>query len=225
MAHRRIRIAQPEPAGLWLSAADKAELAKRIELKNAKTAIFEQGSKAGFLYLLEDGIVQVSRMLRDGSRHIVAFHWPGDLFGLDDHGYYLDTAETVTPCTISQFPTHKLAEFLLANPQSQQNVLVQAVHKLRATQRQVIVVGRLETRRAVAVFLLDCAGHKHYFDAEKKILHLPMTRYDIADYLGAASESVTRAFTKLETDGLIRRITPRELWLDLSGLKRLANLE
>ncbi|MGE4480502.1 Crp/Fnr family transcriptional regulator [Acidocella sp.] len=228
MAHLRIRTAEPEPSWLRLSAVEKAELAhlaKRIEFKSAKTQIFEQGEKAGFLYLLVDGIAQVSRMLPDGSRHIVAFHWPCDLFGLEEKGRYVNTAESVTPCTVYQFQIRRLEEFLLANPQVQQNVLVQAVHKLRAAQRQVIMVGRLSTRRALAAFLLDCATHEQYFKTASKTLDLPMTRYDIADYLGTAAESVTRAFSKLEADGLIQRVTPRELVLDLSGLRRLANLD
>lgn len=224
----RIRTIEPVPSWLHLSTAERAELAKLakpIEFKSAKTHILEQGGKAGCLYLLADGIVQVSRMLPDGARHIVAFLWPGDLFGLEEKGRFLNGAETVTPCIVYQFQSQKLKAFLLANPRVQQTVLVQAVHGLRAAQRQIIVVGRLETRRALAAFLLDCATHEHYFNAAKAQLELPMTRYDIADYLGTAAESVTRAFTRLAAEKLIRRITPRQLFLDLPGLRRMVNLD
>lgn len=217
-----------ETEWLTLSADDTEALArmgKSTEIKEAKTTIFNQGQAAHKLYLLMSGIVRVSRVLPDGERHIVAFHWPGDLFGMEAEGLYLDHAESVTPCMICEFSADHLREFLLSHPDLQQTMLVKAVHSLRAAQRQLIVVGRLDVHRAIASFLLDCTAHDKYFNAARSTLTLPMSRYDIADYLGTATESVTRAMTRLETEGLIRRATPRELLLNLPGLKHLANLD
>lgn len=216
------------PEWLVLSAADLEDLVrfgKRVEAEEAKATIFDQGGKAGKFYLLTSGIVRVSRILPDGARHIIAFHWPGDLFGMEENGQYLNHAETVTPCVFHEFSAQGLNEFLLAHPRVQQTMLVKAVHSLRAVQRQLIVVGRLDVHRAMAAFLIDCTKHETYFNSQTNTLTLPMSRYDIADYLGAATESATRAMTKLETEGLIHRTTPRTLTLDIKGLKRLANLD
>lgn len=200
-------------------------MARTLSFKSAKLPIFTQGDKARSCYVLVDGIVQVSRVLRDGERHVVAFHWPGDLFGMEENGLFINQAETLTPCTIYQISAEALHEFLLSDPGIQQKVLVQAVHKLRAAQRQVIVVGRLDTHRALAAFLLDCAGHEKYFDKSRSILTLPMSRADIADYLGTAPESVTRALGRLEAGGLVRRQTIRALALDIPAMQRLVNLD
>lgn len=200
-------------------------LAKTLSFKSAKLPVFNQGDQARFCYVLVDGIVQVSRVLPDGERHVVAFHWPGDLFGMEENGLFINQAETLTPCIIYQISAETLHEFLLADPCIQQKVLVQAVHKLRAAQRQVIVVGRLDTHRALAAFLLDCSGHEKYFDNSRSVLTLPMSRVDIADYLGTAAESVTRALGRLEVEGLVRRQTARRLVLDIPAMRRLVNLD
>lgn len=225
-----LRLHTPGMESEWLalSAEDTkalAQLGKGVEIKEAKVTIFNQGQDARKLYLLTEGIVRVSRILPDGARHVVAFHWPGDLFGMESDGIYLDHAESVTPCTVYTFSSDHLRTFLLTHPDTQHTLLVKAVHSLRAAQRQLIVVGRLDVHRAMAAFLVDCTVHEKYFNAASNTLTLPMSRYDIADYLGTATESVTRAMTKLEAEGLIRRTTPRELLLNLAGLKRLANLD
>jgi CRP-like cAMP-binding protein len=51
----------------------------------------------------------------------------------------------------------------------------------------------------------------HLFDSQKSILHLPMNRSDVADYLGTCPETTGRAFTKLENMGIIQRVTPRRI--------------
>lgn len=200
-------------------------LARTLSFKSAKLPVFNQGDQARFCYVLVDGIVQVSRVLPDGERHVVAFHWPGDLFGMEENGLFINQAETLIPCTIYQISAEALHEFLLSDSGIQQKLLVQAVHRLRAAQRQVIVVGRLDTHRALAAFLLDCTVHEKYFDNSRSVLTLPMSRADIADYLGTAAESVTRALGRLEIEGLVRRQTARRLVLDIPAIRRLVNLD
>lgn len=225
-----LRLHTPGMKPEWLTLSDQdtrslAQYGKTVALPTAGITIFYQSQEAKKFYLLTEGIVRVSRILPEGERHVVAFHWPGDLFGMADQGVYLDQAETITPCTIYEFSSENLQEFLLSHPQVQQTMLIKAVHSLRATQRQLIVVGRLDVHRALAAFLLDCAGHEKYFNAAKSVLTLPMPRHDIADYLGTAAESVTRAMSKLEIEGFIRRATPRELALNLPKLKELVNID
>lgn len=213
---------------LALSAADKAELARIgeiIEYRTAGSQILSQGQKASCLYLLADGVVQACHTLNDGNRQVVAFYWPGDLFGLAEAGLYVNSAEALTPCTVYRFPIRKLERFLLENPGVQHSFLIKAVHDLRSTQRRLIAMGRLDVARRVAAFLLDCSGHEHYFDPATQVLTIPMTRYDIADYIGTSAESVTRAFTLLEGKGLLHRLTARTLELKVAELRTFAAVE
>ncbi len=217
-----------EAAPLVLSPAEKQELARLAELIEFRTPgsqILAEGRAAEYLYLLSDGIVQSSRTTNGGDRQIIAFYWPGDLFGIAEAGIYVNTAEAVTACTVYRFPARPLEQLMLANPNIQHEFFVKAVHDLRSSQRHVVVLGRLNIARRLACFLLDCAGHEHYFDAASAVLTLPMTRYDIADYLGTSAESITRAFAEIERKGLIRRLSPRSLELQLPALRGFADFE
>lgn len=202
-----------------------ASFSKKLTFTGPGIKIFDQGEAAQKLYLLTEGVVRISRLLSDGSRHVLEFKWPGGFFGLKEEGVFANHAHTLTPCVIYEFESETFTDFLLAHPSIQQKVLQRAIYHISSTYRQVIIVGRFGTKRALAAFLLDCAGKDGFFDEQTSCLSLPMSRYDIADYLGTAAESVTRAITRLETEGLLKRCGPRELILNLAGLKRLANIE
>jgi CRP-like cAMP-binding protein len=207
---------------LEFSAAEKAELsriAEVIEYKTKGSQIFVQGSAADFLYLVADGIVRSFHTLPSGERQILAFLWPGDLFGMPERGSYVNSAETIVPCGLYRFPRAKLEAFLRAHPKFQEHFWLKAVHDLRNFQRQLIVMGRFNIAQRLAAFLLDCSGHALLFDTSRKILTVPMSRYDIADYLGTSAETVTRAFGRLEKEGLIRRNGERTVKLDLKRIR------
>ena len=98
------------------------------------------------------------------------------------------------------------------------------MHDLRKSQRQLIIMGRFDVPRRLAAFMLDCSGHEHYFDPDQDILTLPMSRYDIADYLGTSAETVTRALARLQTEGMLDRISARTLKLDRNRLRAFIGL-
>jgi CRP-like cAMP-binding protein len=205
-----------EPDPIPLSPEDRAELvhlAQIITYKAAGSLIYAQGDTATHSFLLADGLVRISHTLADGERQIVAFHWPGDLLGLAPEGRYINAAETIGPARLYRFQRQELAAFLLQNPRIQNGFLVKATHDLRALQRQLIVLGRYDISRRLAVFLLDCAAHPSYFNAADAILTLPMSRDDIADYLGTSAETITRSLARLESEGQIERLTARRLKL------------
>ncbi len=217
-----------EPLFVPLTTPERNELARLaqvIDFHTSASAIFNQGDEAAFIYLLVDGVVRTFHASPDGERQIVAFHWPGDLFGLAEHGRHVTSAETITSSQIYRFPCQKLERFLLKNPKIEDGFLIKAIHDLRSAQRQLIIMGRLAIFRRLAVFLLDCSAHEHYFDKAKRLLTLPMSRYDIADYLGTSAETVTRALSRLTADGAVRRVSVRTLKLDLEKLKALAQFD
>lgn len=217
-----------EPAHVPLSSSDRAELARIAEVIDFRTAasqIFRQGEAATFIYLLVEGLVRTVYTTAEGERQIVAFHWPGDLFGLAEQGFHVTSAETVTPSRVYRFPCRKLEPFLLTHPPIQDGFLVKAIHDLREAQRQIIVLGRMDVAHRLATFLLDCSAHAQFFDSESSILSLPVTQYDIADYLGTSPETVTRALTRLARLGLVKRVKTRTLRIDRDNLRQFARLD
>ena len=83
-----------------------------------------------------------------------------------------------------------------------------------------MILGQQSTTHKLASLLLDFLGHPEFCDERTGYLHLPISRNDLADYLGIARETVARAITTLERDGLVRRIGPRTIQiLDIAGLR------
>lgn len=203
--------------------AQLARIATVLDYRAGNTTIYSEGEDVHFLYAIDQGVVRISRHLEDGERQVMAFLWPGDLCGLAERGHYVNTAETLTPATLYRFPLQKLHGLLLHEAQLELHLLVKAAHALRTAQRQIIVLGRQDTYRRLASFLLDLGHHAAFHDRSAMTLTLPMNRYDIADYLGTSAETVTRAFTRLEQEGLVTRAAPRSLRInDWAGLTRLA---
>jgi len=208
-----------------LSPTEQAELARIATVLTYQASgitIFSEGEDAHFLYLVDDGVVRLSRHLPDGARQVLSFMWPGDLLGLAETGRYVNSAETITPATLFRFPLDRLQSLLLSQPLLQLHLLIKAAHELRNAQRQVIILGQMSNVRRLASFLLDCRQHLELFDSKTQMLRLPMSRFDIADYLGTSPESLARTFARLEQDGFVERVSPRSVRLcDADALTRL----
>jgi len=199
-----------------LSPAEQAhllQLATLVEYPRGGIRIFSEGEDAQALYLLDTGVVRLSRHFRSGDRQVLSFMWPGDLIGLAEEGRYVNSAETLSATTAFRLPLERLRRLLHGEPDLQLHLLAKATHELRQAQRQIIVLGQMGTVQRVVSFLLDTCRHASVYDRASGRLRLPMSRFDIADYLGTSAESVTRAFAALEAAGLIRRTTPRSLEL------------
>jgi CRP-like cAMP-binding protein len=206
-----------------LTSAEQARLATiatLLEYQTGGVAIFSEGEDAHFLYLVDSGIVRISRHLPNGDRPVLGFMWPGDLLGIAEDGRYINSAESLTTAAIFRFPLERLRHLLLSEPLLQLHMLTKVVHELRKAQRQIIVLGQFNNVKRLASFLLDCRQHVELFESLTGRLILPMSRFDIADYLGTSPESVARAFATLERGGFLRRTSPRTV--ELADPDRLA---
>ena len=111
---------------------------------------------------------------------------------------------------------------MLAEPKLQLAVFNKVVHDSLQAQSLIMVLGQQNTYQRLASCLVNLLSVPQFFDEQSGRLHLPVNRFDLADYLGVASRSAERAFARLETQGLVRRVTPRIIEiLDMDGLKRL----
>src|SRR5262249_8696205 len=184
--------------------------------------ISAEGEDAHFVYAIDEGLVRISRHAENGQRQILAFMVPGDLFGIPDGGSYVNTAEAVSPARIYRFPWQKLREIMVREPQLQLNMLVRVAYDLRQAQPHTMLLGQQNTHQRLAAFLLDFLRYPEFFDAKRSLLHLPVNRFDLADYLGIARETAARAFRRLEQDGLARRLPSGKIEiLNAEGLKKL----
>jgi CRP-like cAMP-binding protein len=216
---------EPLTAGNVLSAKGQDELldiAKLIEFPKPGMTIFSRGDDAQFIYLIDQGVVRIMRIAPNGQRRILAFMVAGDLFGLPDCGVYANISETVCPTRVYKIPWPKLRQLMARNAQLQFNLLNKLAYDFRQAQRQMIMLGQQSAHQRLAMFLLDFKRNPGFFDEARGQLDLPVNRFDLADYLGTTRETAARAFSRLEEEGLVRRIDPHTIEiLNLQGLQRV----
>jgi CRP/FNR family nitrogen fixation transcriptional regulator len=176
--------------------------------------IFGEGEEAEFVYKVVSGSVRCFRGLCDGRRQISDFYLPGDVFGLDLSIERRETAEAMTEVQVTVARRSALA----ADPANATRLWRQTVYDLQRSQEHALTLGRRSASERVASFLVDLAERT----STGPDLELPMTRQDIADYLGLTIETVSRTLTQLQAQGLIKVCAGRRLQLtDLQGLADL----
>jgi CRP/FNR family nitrogen fixation transcriptional regulator len=175
------------------------------------TEIYAQGEKAGKLYQVEFGCVRIYRMLADGRRQISAFHLSGEIFGFEAHPLHHFFAEAIGAVGVRTLRPVQGVEM-------SSQILPLALQGLVRAQEHLLVLGRQSAVERVAAFLLDMADRQGGLDR----LELPMSRTDIADYLGLTIETVSRVLSKLKEKGAIRLISLRSIeirkWQALQGM-------
>jgi|APFEC2959095136_1045048.scaffolds.fasta_scaffold00164_40 CRP/FNR family nitrogen fixation transcriptional regulator len=158
----------------------------------AGSEIYAQGETCCGLYKVEFGAVRVYRLLADGRRQISAFHMAGEVFGFEadtTHHFFADALCATAVHILRASPKDDMSSELLP----------MALKGLVRAQEHLLVLGRQNAVERIAAFLADMAerqgGLKHF--------ELPMSRADIADYLGLTIETVSRVFSKLKQKGII----------------------
>ena len=193
-----------------------------IEYPAGGCVIFSEGEDAHFIYVIEKGIVRISRYSENGQRQILAFRARGDLCGLPDVDRYVNSAETVSPAKVFRFPWRRFQQLLVSNHSFQAKVFAKVTCDFRQAQRRIMMLGHQNIYQRLASFLLEFVSYPEFFDDQSSALNLPVNRFDLADFMGTTPESTARAFARLESEGLVRRANARTIEiLDPDGLHQL----
>ncbi len=182
-------------------------IAKKIDLEPRQVVFFE-GDPAGFVYNLARGMVKTSKALPDGRRQITGFLYPGDFLGIVLHNAYVYSAEALTGVTLCRFSRPKLRALFDEVPKLEIHLLSLTANELAAAQDQMLLLGRKSARERVASFLLMLARRAETLGDPGRPLDLPMSRLDIADYLGLCVETVSRTLSTFPDAGLIDYVSP-----------------
>jgi CRP/FNR family nitrogen fixation transcriptional regulator len=177
--------------------------------------IFAEGGDADFVYKLISGAVRCFRLLADGRRQITDFFLPGDIFGVEFGEVRRTGAEAL--CDSVVVVARRSA--VLSDPEQSGRLWRRSAAELQRSQEHVLTLGRRSAVERVASFLVDLADRTGAADT----LELPMSRQDMADYLGLTIETVSRTLTQLQAQRLIKLQTCRSVqFRDREALEDLA---
>lgn len=163
--------------------------------------LIQEGDPADDVFTLTEGMLKLYKLMPDGRRQITGFMLPGDFIGLAYGSSYVYSAEAVSPVVACRFRRTTLLQKMEEHPELEHRLLSRASNELAAAQAQMLLLGRKTARERLASFLLLLVERSGV--AEGDAMPLPMSRSDIADFLGLTIETVSRVFTQLRKEALI----------------------
>jgi len=217
-----LRLASSGPIEL-LSDAQRQQVRQRATVRDypARTVVYRAGSPADSVFIIGEGVVKSYRDLASGRRRIAAFLFARDLFGLAEDGLYVNTVQTVTPVRAYELRVDALADLFAQYPDIEAQFLCKTVHVLREAQHHNIIMGRRDAvgRFAMLLQLLRKQDAAHI----RRDIAMPMSKSDIANYLGLSLEAVVRASRRLERQGIVEFVDRHQVRiLDQSRFEAIA---
>jgi CRP-like cAMP-binding protein len=165
--------------------------------------ICRQGQTANTWYCVVSGAALCCIIKSDGRRQIVDLLFPGDFFGFTAGAEYDYSVEAVASgTTVAGYPRKSVEALADSNPQLTREIRRIAFDTLSRLQGQLLIVGRITVQQKVGSFIIAMADRLSQVGSDR--VTLPVSRYEIADYLAVSAETVSRALTDLKQRGLIR---------------------
>lgn len=198
------------------SALDDAEIhfldavATRVRVDPGQYLFMEE-DPYDHVFNLSGGMLMLERLASDGRRQIMAFTYPGDFIGLSAGKSYSIAARALTPATACRWRMRDIERLYDSFPALERSVREIGNAVLAATMDQVFVLGRKNAMEKLAFFILHHKDRQERLFGKRATVALPMTRGDIADFLGATVETISRAFTRMRKENLIRLADAHEV--------------
>lgn len=216
------------PFGVDASALAQLErlLPAPRSLRRGET-LFEQGSVPDSLYLVKEGLVKSEILTYGGIQQVTAFHFPGELVGLDAFvgGTHPCRAVAVTRGAVLRIRMRQLGQLSEEVPALAQELRRLMSREIAEEEQMLLVLGSMPATQRVAVFLL---GRLYRLNRENGVgakLTLNASKADIASYLGLRYETLRRRLAELEQRGIIHILARNSIEiLDFVGLARAAGM-
>lgn len=181
--------------------------------------IYAEGDASDCWYRVVVGTVRLCKLLSDGRRHIAEFFYAGDCFGLDGVGSRSFAAEAVDEVVVMRFTRAATERLIDERPEFARRMCAMTLRNLAHAQTRLLLLGRLTAPERVASFLLELAERRDVH----LVLDVPMSRNDIADYLGLTIETVCRVLSVMKRAGTIAISNPHRIELrDRGALEALS---
>ena len=172
--------------------------------------VCEPSTTRASLHCVVSGVAKKFAPLQGGRQQTIDLFFPGEFFTLDPRyadGLVVEVLSRVF--VMAEYRQHEVEKLAACRPDVRAFLAEVAFGDARRLQRHVLTMSHLRTTQKVGALLLELAERLPERNAES--VSLPLSRYDIADYLGLAVESVSRSLSKLKSQGAIRMTGPRRI--------------
>lgn len=197
----------------FLASGNKPLCGARSRTRNERrvetgTHLFREGDEADHVYEIKSGILRLTRVLENGRRQVIAFGLPGDIIGFPNGDLHHTDCDVIATAQIVAHRRHAL-ETGEGDPETHQRLLRAALREISAMQDHFMMLARKSAMEKVASFLVVLSQRIGTPIGNYTTYPLPMSRADIADFLGLTVETVSRMLTLLRRQGAITLETPQ----------------
>lgn len=194
------------PAGIDSADLERLDAAVRDKRRMRRgEALFRQGDAFHALYVVRSGSLKTFFESPDGDVQILGFHLPGEIVGLDalTNDRHLCSAEALEQTSICELPYPQLQKVVQDIPSLHRQLMRVVSREVVAEQHHLVMMGKQQAQQRLAIFLHSLADRYGRLSRDRATLVLPMSRYEIASYLGLVVETVSRLFGRMEEAGIL----------------------
>jgi CRP/FNR family transcriptional regulator len=212
------------PYGLESEDVDRLErIVKRNRPVQRGQVLFSPGDRFRSLYVIKTGAVKTFVQTPSGDEHVVGFHLPGEMLGLDaiqddSHGCFAKALETTAICEV---PFDNLEQLSASVPGLQRQLLRLMSREVSTETGMISLLNHSTAEERLAAFLMSLSERFRRRGFSSTDFFLAMSRQDIGSYLGLALETVSRLFTRFQEQGILQVDRKHVRILDLNRLKGL----
>lgn len=164
--------------------------------------LFHEGDDAAYVYEVITGVLRLTRVMENGRRQVIAFGYPGDIIGFPNEGCHNTECDAIACAEVIAHPSESLKNDQ-GDPELRQRLLQAALCEISAMQDHCMMLGRKSAREKIASFLSVLSGRVGVPIGAYTEVKLPMTRSDIADFLGLTTETISRTFSQFRAARII----------------------
>ncbi len=206
------------------------ELSRHTQRKTiaAGTQFTSEGEDKEIFANVLTGVVKLSKGTRDGRQQIVGLQFAPDLVGRPFSKRSDSSVTAATEVRLCSFPRSTLEKIIARNPDLEHRIHQQSARELEDAHDWLLTLGRKGAGERVASFLVFIARHQdpEHEDPNVRTFELPLSRAEIADFLGLTIETVSRQITRLRQKGVIHVSNKRTIEVaDMARLEALCELD
>ena len=178
--------------------------AREIQSYKKKFLLFQEGHRPLFLYFVIKGKVKTFRTNEDGKELITQIHSAGDFFGYTpilEETSYKDNAEVLEDAELMMIPREDFLQLISYDNQLAKQFIKLLTRNVVANEERLINLAYNSVRKRVATGLLEV--QKKYTTAAEANPRLEISREDLAQVVGTATESLIRTLSEFKGDKLI----------------------
>lgn len=197
-----------------LDAESQAIIATKAFAKELKRNefLYQAGDIDDSLYIVHQGQIRITHLAESGKEQLIRLLNPGEFTGewtiFSDAGYHEHYAQATRKTNVCTIRREDLEELLKEYPDISTKILATMANRLQQSQKQTASIATEDVTNRIIYYLEDIA---RIDDEDETTIKLPMSRKDLASYLGTTPETISRRFKELEDKDLIKQLPKNKI--------------